>query len=67
LGVNGPPVEGRARLLKPLVVLKREVAGLNVMETNGVVDVDAVLAGGEGMGDVMVSQLKTLDDLFCFQ
>jgi hypothetical protein len=54
-------------LLKPLAVLKREVAGLNVIETKGVVEVDAVLAGGDGMGDVMVSQLKTLDDLICNQ
>jgi hypothetical protein len=51
-------------LLKPLAVLKREVAGLNVIETKGVVEVEAVLAGGDGMGDVIVSQLKTLDDLF---
>jgi len=49
--------------LDPLAVLKRDVAGLKVIETNGVVDVDAVLGGGDGMGEVVVSQLRTLEDL----
>lgn len=45
-------------------MLKREVAGLNVMDMNGVVDVDVVLAGGDGTGEVIVSQLNTLDDFY---
>jgi hypothetical protein len=57
-GVNGP----NARLLDPLAVLKRDVAGLNVIETKGVVDVDVVLAGGE-TGEVVVNQLRTWEDL----
>ena len=60
LGVKGP----KARLLLPLAVLKRDVAGLNVIETKGVVDVDVVLAGGLGEG-VVVNQLRTLLDLSC--
>jgi hypothetical protein len=45
--------------LEPLAVLKRDVVGLNDIETNGVVEVDVVL------GEVEVSQLRTLDDLSC--
>ena len=34
------------------------------MDMNGVVDVDVVLAGGDGTGEVIVSQLNTFDDFY---
>jgi hypothetical protein len=50
----------KRKTFDPLALLKREVEELKLIETNGVVDVDAVLSGGEG--DVVVSQLRTFDD-----
>jgi hypothetical protein len=46
------------------VVLKNEVVGLKVMEMYGVAEVEVVLGGGEGIGDVVVSQFNTLDDFY---
>src|SRR5436190_20958097 len=45
-------------------VLKSELVGLKVMEMYGVAEVDVVLGGGEGIGDVVVSQFNTLDDFY---
>ena len=68
-GVNGPPVvaTGGRRLFELLAVANIAVVGLKVMEMYGVVEV--VLGGGEGGmggwgGEVVVSQLKTLDDFY---
>ena len=50
-----------------LVELNSEVAGLKVMEMYGVAEVEVVLGGGEGTGDVVVSQFNTLDDFYSLE
>ena len=55
---------GTVRVFEPVVELNPVVEGLNVIDTQGVADVDVVLGGGEGAGEVIVSQLNTFDDFY---